>query len=99
MPDPHSALATTWSRRIQEWKSSQSSIAQWCRDHNLSYHQFLYWKSRFYGQDGRASFIELQDLIRKDSGVSIEVNGVHIHARCNFDENTLIRLVKLLGKL
>ena len=35
-----------WEQRLQEWKNSSRSAAKWCKEQNISYATFVYWKSK-----------------------------------------------------
>jgi len=36
-----------WKQQIQAWKLSGLSQAQFCKDNNLIYHRFVYWRGKF----------------------------------------------------
>jgi len=35
-----------WRQHIEQFHTSDQSKAQYCRDHELVYHQFIYWHSQ-----------------------------------------------------
>lgn len=35
-----------WEQRLQEWKKSELSEVKWCKEQNISYATFRYWKSK-----------------------------------------------------
>ena len=40
------ALQHYWEQQLQQWKSSGTSGARYCQQHNLTYSQFGYWKKK-----------------------------------------------------
>jgi hypothetical protein len=40
------ALLQKWRQHIEEWRNSGLSQQAFCRDRNLSYHQFHYWRKK-----------------------------------------------------
>jgi len=48
-----------WKRHIKSWQASGLPQRQYCRHHNLSYHQFVYWKKRFVQTEAGAKFVPL----------------------------------------
>ena len=41
------ALAGYWQQQIDTWRVSGQSQQAFCKVHELSYHQFLYWRRKF----------------------------------------------------
>jgi hypothetical protein len=39
-------LAAHWRRQIDHWQNSGLSQGQFCKDNDLTYHQFLYWRHK-----------------------------------------------------
>ncbi|MEW9677942.1 IS66 family insertion sequence element accessory protein TnpB [Lentibacillus sp. L22] len=40
-----------WKARYDTWKESGQSIAEWCRNQEVSVHQMYYWVQRFERDD------------------------------------------------
>ena len=36
-----------WKQQIEAWKLSSLSQSQFCKIHDLPYHRFVYWRSKF----------------------------------------------------
>ncbi len=36
-----------WSTHISTWKASRLTQAEYCRRHELKFHQFVYWRRKF----------------------------------------------------
>jgi hypothetical protein len=94
-------LKEIWTDRIVAWKASDKSGLSWCREHDLSYRQFIYWKNRLEKPPtpllGQTDFVELPQLA--PTGIEIEFNGIHIHLTSTFDTATLERLISVLRRL
>jgi hypothetical protein len=100
MSDQPKEKVESWSQRIQQWKQSGKSLAQWSRENDFIYSQTLYWKMRFLGSKSKTvvpnQFIELQDDQATGSGIIIETEGVRVHVATDFDTPTLLRCLALL---
>jgi hypothetical protein len=48
-----------WKKRIEQWRQSGLSQAEYCRQHHLKDHQLTYWKRRFEKTDTAVSFVSL----------------------------------------
>lgn len=36
-----------WQQHINHWQASELSAAQYCQQHQVTYHCFIYWRSKF----------------------------------------------------
>jgi hypothetical protein len=97
MPNQDPDLFMKWKNLVEDWEKSNSSMAQWCRERSLPYHQFIYWKERILPPTP-VKFIELQDPKPMSTGISILIQGVTLQVEKSFDENTLLRLIHTLEK-
>ena len=97
MPNQDPDLFMKWKSIVEDWKKSNCSMAKWCRERSLPYHQFIYWKERTLPSTP-VKFIELQDPKPMCTGVSILIQGVTLQIEKGFDENTLLRLIHTLVK-
>lgn len=101
------ALKIQWRQRILSWKSSGQTGTEWCREQDLVYHQFFYWKNRFdqkaksIEESSLEKFVEITDENAEtpESGISIEYQGVLISLACDFDETTLLRCLQTMRSL
>jgi len=41
------ALSAYWREQIDAWSTSGQNQHAFCRQHDLSYHRFVYWRRRF----------------------------------------------------
>jgi hypothetical protein len=44
------SLTTYWSQQIQSWQKTNQSQSDYCRNHDLNYHRFTYWRRKLSGQ-------------------------------------------------
>lgn len=88
-----------WRSRIESWRGSGDSGAGWCRANGVSYQSFIYWKRKFSmdmaSGGGATGFVEL-DSPEPGSGVELDVAGVRIHVRGDFDGAAFVKAVALL---
>jgi hypothetical protein len=43
-----------WGRHIQDWQKTEQSQSAYCRDLDLNYHRFTYWRRKFANQSSPA---------------------------------------------
>lgn len=58
-----------WQQHINHWQASELSAAQYCQQHQVTYHCFIYWRSKF----ARESEHTLDQVLptRKESGAFV----------------------------
>jgi len=79
-----------WQERVRIQQESGQSMSHWCREQQVNYDSFLYWKKRFSADPfplNRASFQEL--TADQGTGISIEYRGIRLHIDKCFDPSTL----------
>lgn len=82
-----------WKKRIEAWERSDISQKKYCKQNNISYSAFKYWRKKL-GLKTK-TFIELNTkrVSRKESDITIVLrNGIHI--KINQFEN--ISVIKTL---
>jgi hypothetical protein len=90
-----------WRERIRLWKESGQSPTTWCRQNNLTYHNFAYWRQRERDslKPKSSRFIELPQESHQDHvGLRIEVGGVTLTVDREFDEETFLKVVRSLRR-
>jgi hypothetical protein len=81
---------TQWQQHITAWQQSGLSQAAFCKAHQLSYHQFLYWRQKLEHQATDSPSAQAKQLIPVHcvpeataiaaEGLSLILpNGVRIH--------------------
>ena len=96
-----------WKRQIDSWRSSGVPQTEYCRCHNLSYHQFVYWKKRFVQSETGAKFVALDLGPFTGKGPSqagcplrlVLANGFTIEIDSGFDPQLLRQLIIVLRGL
>lgn len=84
-PTTREALADFWQQHVTGWQASGMSQAEFCKQHDLLYHRFIYWKQKFSGDRLRTSqnplpggFVKVV-AVNGDSGLSVTLpNGLVI---------------------
>ncbi|MEJ2042134.1 MAG: hypothetical protein P8X89_02545 [Reinekea sp.] len=79
---------THWQQHITAWQQSNLSQAAFCKAHQLSYHQFIYWRQKLLSQSSDAPATPSKQLVPvhcvptepATSDLSLTLpNGVCIH--------------------
>ena len=86
-----------WERTLQKQKQSGLSVSRWCKENQVPYHTFIYWKRRFVRVTPleRKSFVELSENPSK-SGIQLECDGIRVNVEKGFDSLTLARCLQAL---
>ena len=94
-----------WNDRVEGWLVSNMSAAKWCRDNELDYNKFLYWKERFsqkkekHNNSITTAFVEIPEHKSDSAGIIMEYQGLRIHLSKQFDHSTLQSLLIFLRRL
>jgi hypothetical protein len=96
-----------WKQHIEGWRSSGMTQTAYCQQHELSGHQFTYWKKRFVQTETGIRFVPIK--IRRSlplpgamesSPLRVTVNGdLQIEIGHDFDPQLLRRLIATLRSL
>jgi hypothetical protein len=97
----------TWTKRIEEHKSSGLPATAWCRAKNYSYKSFINWRIRIDRRNSSApkkplrasSFSELTDSILEKTGAEILVRDITIKLPKGLDETTLKSCLQTLLRI
>ncbi len=104
MPAANKIAKAEWKHKLEQWVSSGKTMADWCREQNISIHTFYYRRSQLMspvkvaGGD-RNKFIELIDKPFGMSGISIDCCGVTVHLASDFHPASLIQCLQTLRKI
>ena len=92
-----------WRQLIDQWQQSGLSGSQFCTDHNLVYHQFMYWKQKFSKPvvspmpDKRSGFAAVVPKAESGSGLTLNLpNGIVIRNISNSNIDLVRRLLEWL---
>ncbi len=96
-----------WLAHIQAWQKSGLLQSDYCRQHDLSIHQFGYWKKKIKTegiQGKKLKFVPLPvtlasgaENVQIDSGLEVQVGNVTIKLANGFNAESLSRAVSILG--
>lgn len=83
-------------KMIDRWKASGKSINSFCKEENVSYYMFLYWRDKYLKQTKPSGFIKIKSaeaISIKDSTCEIVfING----NRINFNSHPEVSYLKEL---
>lgn len=92
-----------WMKIIDDWRQSDMSIAEWCRDHDLSYSQFNHQKRRLFPEVIRKNeFLEQPTtwstltMELPSSSIDVIVNDCRIIVSTGFDQDLFQEIVEVL---
>ena len=92
-------LKEKWIARIENWQNSNLTGAAWCKQEEVSYRQYLYWKKLLIKNPNKKldsnSFVEL-DSDSDSSGIEIVIDEISIRLSRDFDSLTLRRCLQAL---
>lgn len=52
-PNTPEELTSYWQHYVEVWQASGMTQAEFCKQHDLLYHRFIYWKQKFSGNQAR----------------------------------------------
>jgi hypothetical protein len=97
-----------WKKHIDAWRDGDLSQRQYCREHGLKYHRFIYWKEKFSATKApSASLVEFSvpemfrpPLHTQTSALKVAVGDTYkVEVDPGFDPATLKEILFTLGQL
>ena len=90
-----------WRAIIRRHAISGRSAAAFCREHNISIHQFRWWRRRFKKENSQgkeSGFLQLVPFSKSQhSGIHIRLhNGMFIEVEQGFDPHTLRGVIEVI---
>lgn len=93
-----------WKAKVRAWQSSNMSPKEWCKINQIPYTTLISWKTRLDKLKGKKApnkltpknFIELKQTSTDDSGILLEVFGVQIQLKNEFNKATLKACIECL---
>ena len=90
-----------WQHHVDNFQNSGLSRAQYCRDHELSYHVFKYWLTKLTDDvvPSKLVPVTLSSQANKQSGPGLAIrlpNGVHVSGIDNHSVDLVSRLLAQL---
>jgi hypothetical protein len=98
------ALNKEWRQHIDTWRASQESQQAFCKQHDLNYHRFTYWRRKFQDQAHRENPRRSSALVPvtylpapEESGLSLHLsNGMRLSG---ITSDNLLVVQQLLSRL
>ena len=93
-----------WQARLDGWKDSGITQAEYCRRHDLDTRNFQYWKKRLLEKTDVSSLVELPAKLLLSPGpvgsaITLVIEGrFRVEVTRGFDADTLGRLIKVLSR-
>ena len=98
-----------WKTRVQEFRGSGQTAAEWCRVHHLNVNQFRRWLHKFPEQNVReetSSTIRwlsvknenLATHVASVSTITVRVGAAHVEVRDGFNPTLLKQVVQALAE-
>lgn len=91
------SLTTHWMGHVKHWQNSGQSQAGYCKSHELSYHQFIYWRRKFEEQaqglrPGVSTSTGFAGVVyqRSESGLSLALPNGCVMRGISADNLTLV---------
>ena len=92
-----------WIDKVENWRSSNKSAAAWCRENDVDYDKFIYWKCRFFPKNAVKSigskFLEFTEEKTNSTGITIEYQGFRIQLSKQLDLSALQSLLAVMRRL
>ncbi len=92
-----------WAENILQQQKSGQNIHRWCRENNISYTAFFYWKERLGNSShkpiSRSDFTELSSASSNDPGLTLEYQGIRIVLSKDFDVAVLGKCLRVLRSI
>jgi len=95
-------LRKFWKIHLETWEESGLLQKEYCRQHNLIYHRFVYWKARFKSRNLPIKFVQVASQPINPGPFFLKLNlpqGCQVEVPDDFSEDTLKRLLATLQKL
>ena len=68
-----------WKEHVQSYQRSGQSKARYCRDNNLTYHQFIYWSALLSDQSTPAKITPASKLVPVMLSEPASTSGLQVH--------------------
>lgn len=101
MPAANSKLRNSWEQQLENWRASGLTGAAWCRQKEIAYAVFLYWRKKLESEALTAQseeFIEIPEA-PDEIGLILECQGVMVHLTKGFDAELLQNCLQVLRGL
>ena len=100
MQTKSSAVENKWKNHVVSWESSGKSAKAWCKENNVAYISFISWKNRLQKKSVTSekvpTFIELKKSDTECAGIKIQCKNSTLILSKDFDQQTLLRCLRIL---
>jgi transposase len=97
-----------WQEQMAGWKASGLKQMQYCREHQLSKHAFVYWKLKLLGKDPVTATLvpvrsqQLRQMRHEEGSAQIRLvvgERYHVEIQPGFNAQTLQEILGVLERL
>jgi hypothetical protein len=93
-----------WSKIVSQWEASGKIPSVWCRENNLCYKSFLYWRNRLKSSkdpchEQKPHFVELSDKDTQATGITLSYRGFSLAISKEFEFEILVHVLRALEKI
>ena len=100
-------LRKQWCDRVEEFKASGKTQAEWCKENNINKRTFNYWYRKFYNSDSiknrSNSWISMKFdkslKEREPSVISVKIGNAIIQISPGVDVDHLSNVLKVINSL
>ncbi|MCF8057088.1 MAG: IS66 family insertion sequence element accessory protein TnpB [Desulfocapsa sp.] len=95
-------LRKFWRFHLDKWADSGLLQSEYCRQHNLIYHRFVYWKARHKNKNLPVTLVQLptEAITARQSVIKLNLpRGCQVEIPDDFSEDTLKRILATLQEL
>lgn len=72
-------LSKEWRQHIDAWRASRQSQQAFCKQHDLNYHRFTYWRRKFQDQAHQENPRRSSSLVPVTYLQEPEASGLSLH--------------------
>src|SRR5262249_13640163 len=95
-----------WQQLVSQFEASDAKTAsEWCAKNKICYKAFVTWRKRLKNESMTSStkqnpaFVELSDSPTALSGIQITLRNLHFTLSKDFDEEVLLRFLRILERV
>lgn len=96
-----------WIDRVEEFKASGKTQAEWCKERNINIRTFNYWYCKFRNPENIKNSsnswlsVKIENALKKteSSVISIKIGNAIIEISSGFDADHLSKVLRVLNSL
>ena len=86
-----------WEQRLQEWQQSAKSAMKWCKEQDIPYPAFCYWKSKL--KSSAQEEVIFEELKEPSSAIELRWGEARLYLSEDFDIATLEKCLIVLRRV